>query len=38
MSRTCSDAKLKTYDQFTNATHSYYNQGKVILFGFRGTF
>jgi TonB-dependent receptor len=31
-------AKLKTYDQYTNAIHSYYNQGKVILFGFRGTF
>ena len=26
-------AKLRTYDQFTNATHSYYNQGKIILFG-----
>ncbi|HEX4104710.1 MAG TPA: TonB-dependent receptor [Rhizomicrobium sp.] len=30
--------KLKVYDQYTNAIHSYYNQGKVFLFGFRGTF
>jgi TonB-dependent receptor len=29
--------KLRTYDQFTNATHSYYNQGQIILFGVRGT-
>ncbi|HEY4077788.1 MAG TPA: TonB-dependent receptor [Rhizomicrobium sp.] len=28
--------KLRTYDQFTNATHSYYNQGMVIMFGLRG--
>ncbi len=32
------DAKLRTFDQFTNATHSYYNQGKVYLIGVRGTF
>ncbi|HWD25898.1 MAG TPA: TonB-dependent receptor [Rhizomicrobium sp.] len=31
-------AKLRTYDQFVNATHSYYDQGQVILFGLRGTF
>jgi TonB-dependent receptor len=30
-------SKLRTYDQFTNATHSYYNQGLIILFGLRGT-
>jgi hypothetical protein len=30
-------SKLRTYDQFTNATHSYYNQGIIILFGLRGT-
>jgi TonB-dependent receptor len=30
-------SKLRTYDQFTNATHSYYNQGMIILFGVRGT-
>ena len=29
--------KLRTFDQFTNATHSYYNQGQVILFGIRGS-
>jgi len=29
--------KLRSYDQFTNATHSYYNQGQVMLFGLRGT-
>jgi TonB-dependent receptor len=29
--------KLHTFDQFTNATHGYYNQGQVILFGLRGT-
>ena len=31
-------AKLRTYDQFVNATHSYYNQGSVFQFGLRGTF
>ncbi len=31
-------AKLKTYDQYTNAIHSYYDQGQVFLFGIRGTF
>jgi TonB-dependent receptor len=30
-------SKLHTFDQFTNATHGYYNQGQVILFGLRGT-
>jgi TonB-dependent receptor len=30
-------SKLRTYDQFTNATHSYYNQGLIVLFGLRGT-
>ncbi|HEX4028678.1 MAG TPA: TonB-dependent receptor [Rhizomicrobium sp.] len=30
-------SKLRTYDQFTNATHSYYDQGLIILFGLRGT-
>ncbi len=30
-------SKLRTYDQFPNATHSYYNQGQVFLFGLRGT-
>jgi TonB-dependent receptor len=30
-------AKLRSYDQFTNATHSYYNQGQVISFGLRGS-
>jgi TonB-dependent receptor len=29
--------KLRSFDQFTNATHSYYNQGQVILFGIRGS-
>jgi hypothetical protein len=29
--------KLHSYDQFSNATHSYYNQGQVILFGLRVT-
>ena len=31
-------AKLRTFDQFTDATHSYYDQGQVIMFGLRGTF
>jgi TonB-dependent receptor len=31
-------SKLHTYDQFTNATHSYYNVGMVFLFGLRGEF
>jgi len=30
-------SKLRTFDQFANATHSYYNQGQVFLFGLRGT-
>lgn len=30
-------AKLRSYDQFTNAIHSYYNQGQVIMFGLRGS-
>jgi TonB-dependent receptor len=30
-------SKLQSYDQFTNATHSYYNQGQVIMFGLRGS-
>jgi TonB-dependent receptor len=30
-------SKLRTYDQFITAPHSYYNQGQVILFGLRGT-
>ena len=29
--------KLRTFDQFANATHSYYNQGQVFLFGLRGS-
>lgn len=29
-------SKLHTFDQFTNATHGYYNQGQVLLFGLRG--
>ncbi|MEI9992448.1 MAG: TonB-dependent receptor [Rhizomicrobium sp.] len=31
-------AKLKVYDQYPNALHSYYDQGQIILFGLRGTF
>ena len=30
-------SKLRTYDQFVTATHSYYDQGQVIMFGLRGT-
>jgi hypothetical protein len=30
-------SKLRTYDQFITATHSYYDQGQVIMFGLRGT-
>ncbi|HEU0095655.1 MAG TPA: TonB-dependent receptor, partial [Rhizomicrobium sp.] len=30
-------SKLQSYDQFTSATHSYYNQGQVIMFGLRGS-
>jgi hypothetical protein len=30
-------SKLRSYDQFTSATHSYYNQGQVIMFGLRGS-
>jgi TonB-dependent receptor len=30
-------SKLRSYDQFTTATHSYYNQGQVIMFGLRGS-
>ncbi|HEX4272144.1 MAG TPA: TonB-dependent receptor, partial [Rhizomicrobium sp.] len=30
-------SKLRSYDQFTSATHYYYNQGSVFLFGIRGT-
>jgi len=29
--------KLRTYDQFINAPHNYYNQGQIILFGVRGS-
>ena len=29
--------KLRSFDQFTNATHSYYNQGQTLMFGLRGT-
>jgi TonB-dependent receptor len=30
-------SKLRTFDQFVNATHSYYNQGQVFMFGVRGS-
>ena len=30
-------AKLRSFDQFSNGTHSYYNQGMVMMFGVRGS-
>ncbi len=30
-------AKMRTYEQFTNAVNNYYDPGQVILFGLRGT-
>lgn len=32
------NTKLRTFDQYSNATHSYYDQGKFFMFGVRGTF
>jgi TonB-dependent receptor len=31
------NSKLRTYDQWVTATHSYYDPGQVIIFGLRGT-
>jgi TonB-dependent receptor len=31
------NSKLRGYDQFVSATHNYYDQGQVIMFGMRGT-
>ena len=31
------DDKLISYDQFPTAIHSYYDPGRVILFGIHGT-
>ncbi len=31
-------SKLRSYDQYTNAIHSYYDPGSLFLFGVRGTF
>ena len=30
-------AKIRSYDQWVTATHTYYNQGQVIMVGLRGT-
>ncbi len=31
-------SKMRSYDQFTNAIHSYYNPGALYMIGVRGTF
>ena len=31
------NSKLRAYDQWVTATHNYYDQGQVIMFGVRGT-
>ncbi len=31
------NSKLRAYDQWVTATHNYYDQGQVIIFGVRGT-
>jgi TonB-dependent receptor len=31
------NSKLRAYDQWVTATHNYYDQGQVIIFGLRGT-
>ena len=30
------NSKLRSYDQWVTATHNYYDQGQVIMFGVRG--
>jgi len=30
-------SKIRTYDQWVTATHTYYNQGQVIMVGLRGS-
>ncbi|MBW8709358.1 MAG: TonB-dependent receptor [Alphaproteobacteria bacterium] len=31
------NSKLRAYDQWVTATHNYYDQGQVVIFGVRGT-